>query len=180
MSLIIPRRYQGAKIEDLSGGFDALVTSFLTNWKPLFFEGQAPSFFGTSGQGKTHAAATLFNFFHREGVETAWCSIPEDLERLKNLKYFRKHEEWFLLNQKLNKTLLLVLDDITQVADHKQSKELFEVLVSTRYNSKLPTIFTGNLATPTQDNFIEEISSCFSMSMCRRIEAMSRGFLHIV
>ncbi len=180
MSLVIPRRYQRAKIAELSGGFDALVTSFLLDWRTPLIEGIAPSFFGTSGQGKTYAAAALANFFRHEGIEVSWCSVPEDLDKFKNYKYFRRFEDWYALDRKIREAPVLIFDDITQVAVHKPLKELFEILVSKRYNEKLPVIFTGNLATPTQDNFIEEISSCFSMAMCRRIEAMSRGFLHIV
>lgn len=178
--LKIPRRYNKAKIQDLEGGFDILVTAFLSDWKSVLTTGIAPSFFGTSGQGKTYAAAALANFFRELQIDVFWCSALEDLEKLKNYTYFHRFSDWHGLTKRLQQSSLLILDDITQVCQHKQLKELFSVIVSKRYNAGLPIIFTGNISTPTKDNFIEEISSCFDVSMCRRIEAMSRGFLHIV
>lgn len=179
-NLVIPRRYNKANLEDLNGGFKTLTAAFLSEWKALLTQGIAPSFFGTSGQGKTYAAAALANFFRDVPIEIFWCSVLEDLERLKNYSYFRQFSDWHNLTTRLQRSSILVLDDITQVSQHKQLKELFNIVVSKRYNAGLPVIFTGNLSTPTKDNFLEEISSCFSMPMCRRIEAMSRGFLHIV
>ena len=177
--LVIPRRYNKANLEDLNGGFKTLTAAFLSEWKTLLVQGIAPSFFGTSGQGKTYAVAALANFFREVPIEIFWCSALEDLEKLRNYSYFRQFSDWHGLTARLQKSSILILDDITQVSQYKQLKELFNVIISKRYNAGLPVIFTGNLSTPTKDNFLEEISSCFGMAMCRRIEAMSKGFLHI-
>ncbi len=177
--LVIPRRYKNAALEDLGQSFKALIDSFLIHSGDKLSEGIAPSFFGLSGQGKTYAAAALANHFRATKIDTFWCSAPEDFDKLKNYMFFNRFSDWYILSGRLQKTSLLVIDDIAQVSQHKQLRELFNILVSKRYNAGLPTIFTGNLSKPTLDNFVEEISSCFSMAMCRRIEAMSRGYLHI-
>ena len=62
-NLVIPRRYNKANLEDLNGGFKTLTAAFLSEWKTLLTQGIAPSFFGTSGQGKTYDTDRLANFY---------------------------------------------------------------------------------------------------------------------
>ena len=134
---------------------------------------------GPPGTGKTHLSVALYRWgvLHYGTGACCWLNVPEFCDRVKR-SFDGNDENPFETLENLQ--TLLVLDDITQINQSKQLKELFSVTVSKRYNAGLPVIFTGNISTPTRENFIEEISSCFGMAMCRRIEAMSRGFLHIV
>jgi len=63
---------------------------------------------------------------------------------------------------------VLILDDLGKSCDGKRDLDLFQVLLTTRYNTNKPTIFTTNL------NW-EQLSSVFEPSIASRMSEMCRG-----
>ncbi len=176
--LVIPRRYSAAKISDLKGDIATVVQEFMTNSSEYMRQGIAPSFFGASGVGKTHAAAAIANRLRDDGIPTYWCSALEDLNKLRDYRSLGKSDDYFIEYKRLTRNTVLIMDDITQIAKFGRVKEQMATIVSKRYNSGLPTIFTGNCS-PLKQSFQSTLVAGFGVPMLRRIETMSKGLLYL-
>jgi len=63
---------------------------------------------------------------------------------------------------------VLILDDLGKSCDGKRDLDIFQVLLTTRYNANRPTIFTTNLTW-------EQLSTVFEPSIASRMSEMCRG-----
>lgn len=63
---------------------------------------------------------------------------------------------------------VLIIDDLGKVADGKRDLDIFQVLITTRYNANKPTIFTTNLTW-------QQLSTVFEGSIASRMSEMCRG-----
>lgn len=177
--LVVPNRYSKAKLEDCDEIVQEIFKKFLMNLKEYSKQGVAPSFFGTSGQGKTHAAAALALHLKSKEIPVKWCNTLEDLNLLRDYKIFGNTTDYFVEYKLLTESPIVIMDDITMINDINRLKEQFSTIVSKRYNSKLLTVFTGSLRAATKDSFNRELTDSFGPSITRRIDLKSKGLLYI-
>ncbi len=103
-------------------------------------------FHGRPGVGKTHLAiGILKEVIRSKGARAYFYETGELLTEIRNT-YNRSVEatEMSVLNPVL-RAELLVLDDLKVERESEWVLETLGLVVNTRYNAKLPTIFTSNL-----------------------------------
>ncbi len=177
--LVIPKRYSHAKVSDLTDNIKTISVQFLNKVSNYLACGVAPSFFGMSGVGKTHAAAAIAVELRKQDIFVYWCNTLEDLNLLRDYKIFGNSSDYFIEYKRLTRCSVLIMDDITQIAKIDRLKEQFVTIVSKRYNSQLPTIFTGNLQIGNYESLKNALGTSFGAPLIRRIELMSKGLLYL-
>ena len=179
--LKIPARFSSSTIDDIRDPhIKKEAISYCSNFNKFFKSGTGPAFFGVSGAGKTYAAAAIANYLSVVGDKTEnvnhnvpvfWADATVELNRLMDLRDLRR-EGFFGFRDKLYRTPLLVLDDISSLRDFSRLTELFFTIINERYAWKRPTIFTGNYV---MDKAWSPLTQQFGPHVTRRIRLMSDG-----
>lgn len=136
----MPRRYQGAALDNLSPALRDIVQEFAENASP----GKEPCALvltGGTGVGKTYAAYAVVRRLLERGYPALSESVPDLLETLRA----NQLDEIGAQRLYLTKTVaVLFLDDL---AAHRQTEFVLErlfMILNARYNGLLPTIVTMN------------------------------------
>ena len=107
-------------------------------------DGEGLLFTGDVGTGKTHLAAAIANKIIRKYSATVeFVSYVEVLADIRTA--FSNHsEEAYLLEERMRKAGLLVIDDLGKERPSPFTNELFYRVVNGRYKDRLPMIITSN------------------------------------
>lgn len=171
-----PAKFEDAVITREVGRFHPdihkVCIDFLENYGPYSKQGKAPMFAGTSGLGKSYAAAAIGNRITAvSDLWVHWAPVGETLDRVMALRDFRDSKYWEL-DGALKHCDLLILDDFAHLREYPRLVELFWIYVNHRYENKRPTIFTANL--DLSDGW-EVLDKIFGLHMRRRLQEMASG-----
>ncbi len=130
-------------------------------------DGEGLLFTGDVGTGKTHLAAAIATKIIRKNSATVeFVSYTEVLTDIKAA--FSNHsEEAYLLEERMRKADLLVIDDLGKEKPSPFTNELFYRVVNVRYKDKLPMIITSNYG-------VESLSERLNYSVFSRLVAICR------
>lgn len=134
----VPRRYEHASWEDVPQGIQDAVREIRKTRKGLYI-------WGSVGSGKTHAAYAIFKKLKEANVAVRFHNTTELIFEIR-----RDFERDAYNKTRLDERLpdyegILILDDIGAERLTDFVLETFYLIVNTRYNQQLPTIFTSNL-----------------------------------
>lgn len=184
--LKVPARFAEATFDDKTNeSLRKVGELFLTNFEACYDRGLGPAFFGPPGIGKTYVAAIIARTLQNDmGVPTYWASTVRVLNRLMDLRDFRRTEEYGSLKSVLVTAPVLVLDDFGHMQEYTRTRELLYEIVDARYASKKPVIFTANVdIAPTacgpnmSTTFWQAVAELSSPAIARRIKVMSKGLV---
>lgn len=98
---------------------------------------------GPSGVGKTHLAIALGYLATQRGIKTRFISAADLVVQLQAAQSQHKLDRY--LQNHINKTQLLIIDEIGYLPLSQTQAHLFFLVVAKRYDRQLPTIVTSNL-----------------------------------
>lgn len=179
--LKLPRRFAEAEISDITNPIlHKLATDFTTDFDKWYSRGVGPGLFGPPGIGKTYTCAAIAKYLEQEGVPVMWAGIVKTLNKLLDLRDFRKEREYFIFKKDLTSVPVVVFDDFSHIQDYERKKELFHELIDTRYVNKMCTMFTANFEITKNENSWNEISKKLSPSITRRVREMCKGLSFVM
>ncbi|MBQ3465417.1 MAG: ATP-binding protein [Firmicutes bacterium] len=131
-------------------------------------DGEGVLFTGDVGTGKTHLAAAIANKIIRKYSATVeFVSYVEVLADIRAA--FSNHsEEAYLLEERMRKADLLVIDDLGKEKPSPFTNELFYRVVNGRYKDRLPMIITSNYG-------VESLSERLDYPVFSRLAAICRA-----
>jgi DNA replication protein DnaC len=101
---------------------------------------------GASGCGKTHVAAAIANRCIERGVPALFVVVPDLLDHLRAAYRPDADTTYDELFEQVRSAPVLVLDDLgTQNATPWAEEKLFQI-INHRFNARLPTVVTTNVA----------------------------------
>jgi len=109
-------------------------------------------FSGPSGSGKTHLAAAIVNERVRLGQPAFYITVPDLLDRIRssfNPDSETPYDEFF---DQVRNAPLLALDDLGVQSSTSWAKEKLDQLMTSRFNSGLPTIIVTALPVEQMDD----------------------------
>jgi DNA replication protein DnaC len=144
----IPKRYQHCTLGNFTGYNESLeraaqaagafASAFPSVSKGLFFEGEP-------GVGRTHlAAAVLTQVVRKTGARGLFYDVRELLKLIRSTYNSSIQTTELEVLTPVLKADLLVLDDLGAEKTSEWVEETMNLIVNTRYNEKLATIFTSN------------------------------------
>lgn len=98
---------------------------------------------GPSGVGKTHLAIALGYQATQRGIKTRFISAADLVVQLQAAQSQQKLDRY--LQNHINKTQLLIIDEIGYLPLTQSQAHLFFLVIAKRYDRQLPTIVTSNL-----------------------------------
>lgn len=101
---------------------------------------------GASGCGKTHIAAAVVNRILERGQPALFVVVPDLLDHLRSAYQPGAELRYDDLFERVRSAPVLVLDDLGTQAPTPWAQEKLFQLMNHRFNSRLPTIVTTNLA----------------------------------
>ncbi len=130
-------------------------------------DGEGLLFTGDVGTGKTHlAAAIAAEIIRKYSATVEFVSYTEVLTDIKAA--FSNHsEEAYMLEERMRKADLLVIDDLGKEKPSPFTNELFYRVVNGRYKDKLPMIITSNYG-------VESLSERLDYSVFSRLVAICK------
>jgi DNA replication protein DnaC len=133
-------------------------------------DGEGLLFTGDVGTGKTHLAAAIANKIIRKySASVEFVSYTEVLTDIRAA--FSNHsEEAYLLEERMRKSDLLVIDDLGKEKPSPFTNELFYRVVNGRYKDKLPMIITSNHGVETLSERLDYAVFSRLVAMCRAVE----------
>ena len=145
----IPSRYARAELATFEGGSNAKMDAFRLAKQ---FVAAFPAvdrgllFYGPHGVGKTHLAIGILKEAIRLKGARGFFFETRDLLRMVRDTYNQAVEETEMeVLKPVLEADLLVLDDLGSEKTSEWVQETLGLVVNTRYNKNLPTIFTSNL-----------------------------------
>jgi DNA replication protein DnaC len=101
---------------------------------------------GASGSGKTHIAAAIANRCIERGTPALFVVVPDLLDHLRAAYRPNAEVGYDQLFEQVRNAPVLILDDLgTQSATPWAQEKLFQI-INHRYNARLPTVITTNIA----------------------------------
>ncbi|MCH7488342.1 MAG: ATP-binding protein [Chloroflexi bacterium] len=101
---------------------------------------------GASGCGKTHIAAAVANRCLERGIPALFVVVPDLLDHLRAAYKPDAEVSYDQLFEQVRNAPVLILDDLgTQSATPWAQEKLFQI-INHRYNARLPTVITTNMA----------------------------------
>ena len=101
---------------------------------------------GASGCGKTHIAAAIANRCLERGIPALFVVVPDLLDHLRAAYKPDAEVSYDQLFEQVRSAPVLILDDLgTQSATPWAQEKLFQI-INHRYNTRLPTVVTTNVA----------------------------------
>ena len=133
-------------------------------------DGEGLLFTGDVGTGKTHLAAAIANKIIRKYSATVeFVSYTEVLADMRAA--FSNHsEEAYLLEERMRKAGLLVIDDLGKEKPSPFTNELLYRVVNGRYKDKLPMIITSNHGVESLSERLDYPVFSRLVAMCRVVE----------
>ena len=138
----IPKRFEGAKYEDVPANIQALIENIAISRKGIYI-------YSDCGTGKTHVAYAIAKKMDEDKFKVKFYNttnllkyLKEDFSEQSKLLSFDNTNYGLLLSY----TGLLIIDDFGTEKMSEWVEETFYSLINKRYEEVLPTIFTSNLS----------------------------------
>ena len=133
-------------------------------------DGEGLIFTGDVGTGKTHlAAAIAAEIIRKYSATVEFVSYVEVLTNIKAA--FSNHsEEAYMLEERMRKADLLVIDDLGKEKPTPFTNELFYRVVNGRYKDKLPMIITSNYGVESLSERLDYPVFSRLVAMCKAVE----------
>lgn len=183
----LPPRYAEAILHpDVGDRYKPLLLQTAQDYVRAFQPyGESPwlTLVGQSGTGKTHTAAAVANEIvanYTHGIQFTVCWLPVSwaLGRLFNHRTFGQKEEFYALENKIMRSNLLVVDDLSHAAQFPMAKEYLWGVYDYRYQHQLPIVTTANAAVTADD--WATFDAIMDPTFTRRVREQSRGFTCVV
>lgn len=144
MAIGIPAMFRDATWAGLPDGKIKDTTKrYLENFTEARAAGIAPMYLGKARTWKTSAACVIaLAVADRGGLDTQFVSVPEWMADFTLDRFGRANEDLY----RWRTVSFLVLDDFAQIPPDGDAAAVLVGVVAARFNAKLPTIWTGNLA----------------------------------
>jgi DNA replication protein DnaC len=97
---------------------------------------------GPSGCGKTHLAAAIANSRLAQGQPVLFVVVPDLLDHLRSCYDPQSTVSYDELFEQVRQAPLVILDDLGVQSSTSWAREKLDQLISHRFNSRLPTVFT--------------------------------------
>ena len=97
---------------------------------------------GPSGCGKTHLAAAIANYRLSQGQPALFVVVPDLLDHLRSCYDPQSAISYDDLFEQVRQAPLVILDDLGMQSSSPWAREKLDQLISHRFNSRLPTVFT--------------------------------------
>ncbi len=101
---------------------------------------------GASGCGKTHIAASIVNRILERGAPALFVVVPDLLDHLRSAYQPGAEVRYDELFERVRSAPVLALDDLGTQAPTPWAQEKLFQLINHRFNARLPTVVTTNLA----------------------------------
>lgn len=108
-------------------------------------------FLGNHGTGKTHLAVAIANSRISQGRPAIFIVVPDLLDRLRATFSPTSDVTYDELFESARETELLILDDLGAQSSTPWAQEKLYQIINERYNRRLPTVITSNLALDAMD-----------------------------
>lgn len=133
-------------------------------------DGEGLIFTGDVGTGKTHlAAAIAAEIIRKYSATVEFVSYTEVLTDMKAA--FSNHsDEAYMLEERMRKADLLVIDDLGKEKPSPFTNELFYRVVNGRYKDKLPMIITSNHGVGSLSERLDYSVFSRLVAMCKVVE----------
>lgn len=178
--LALPQRYAHASLakqmrEYFNPDLYATCEAYVMEWTGALKYGEGAVFAGTSGGGKTFAAAAVANEITRvygqvRHIQIVWFPVASKLQELLRFERFGMKEEYFNFRKRLLNADLVIVDDLTHAANRGPTKDLLFELYDERYQRQAPIVTTGNFES------IESLEKVFDSAFARRLSDTSAHF----
>lgn len=184
----IPNRFKEASLKDWEEDhiFRKASINYLSNLEENLVEGIAPSFFGTSGAGKSRIAAAILNTVKKitiPEIKCSWLPTSEVFNKLMDYRDLKLTENYTYLWDRMKNDPLVVFDDIGTLRDSPRIMEYFWIILDSRYADQKATIFTGNINIPppiTRPILLNNVSKWISPAFARRLDQFSSNHLVVI
>jgi DNA replication protein DnaC len=130
---------------------------------------------GPSGCGKTHLAAAIANRCLEKGDAVLFVIVPDLLDRLRAAYHPDSESGFDATFEQVRNAPVLVLDDLGAQSTTEWAREKLFQIVNHRFNARLPTVVTTNLALRRLDDRLHTRLSDPSLSHVYELEPGSRG-----
>jgi DNA replication protein DnaC len=137
LAKIIPSKYHDAEFTNLKPGAQQHLAAWLETPFSIYMS-------GTAGTGKTYTAAALLRAAWGASVHSAaWANVPTLLDELR--RSMNQADRTSGQIEELCSATVVVLDDIGAEKPSEWVLDRLYVIVNSRYERELPTVFTSNL-----------------------------------
>lgn len=164
---MIPERYKDAKWEDVPPAIQQAVENSLKTGKGIYLHGAV-------GTGKTHIAYAIKKHLEEQGGWLWFWNVNELLREIK-LDFNREGvdkrcpEAQLLGPTAMGTKYLAVFEDIGAEKPTEFVAETLYLIVNSRYNNVMPTIFTSNLTLGDLSDRVGERTASRIAEMCEII-----------
>jgi DNA replication protein DnaC len=181
----VPKRFEEARLYDWedSNPLKQVSKEYIEAFGTFFEQGVAPSFFGTSGGGKTRVSCAILNtvsHFSKPKVGVAWFPVSEAINRMLDYRDMRSKDGYTTIWETMTETDLVVFDDISTIRNSPRVMEYFWMIIESRYSNLRSTIYTGNFEETKDSTVWDAISNQFSPALSRRIQETSGNLAMLI
>lgn len=134
------------KTEENAKAFNIAV-KYVERFEEMYSKGQGLLFWGDVGTGKSYVAAVIANELLNRQTPVVMTSF---IKLLANMGNFEREDEDYL--DRLNKSKLLVIDDLGAERGTDFALEKVYDIIDSRYRTGKPIILTTNLTLPYMQN----------------------------
>jgi DNA replication protein DnaC len=126
---------------------------------------------GDVGRGKTHLAAAIANACQARGQAAYFVVVPDLLDHLRATYSPDSRVGYDVLFEAIRAAPLLILDDLGSHSSTPWAQEKLFQLINHRYNARLSTVITTNLALDEIDERLssrmldQRVSICYSIQV---------------
>jgi DNA replication protein DnaC len=126
---------------------------------------------GPSGSGKTHLGAAIAGRCVEEGRAALFMVVPDLLDHLRAAYQPASDVGYDDLFEMLKNAPVLVLDDLGVQSSTAWAQEKLFQLINHRFNARMPTVFTTNLALSDFDSRLQSRLGDSELSQVHMLEA---------
>ena len=172
----MPQRFRAADSTELpQAGLCSIVGEYIEQFWDLAPQGIAPLLLGPARTWKTHAAAAIANKVFLAGrVPVEWVNVPDQFLTLDLNRYT---DESRRMIARWKRVPFLVMDDFGVIEKGSFGATVLAAVASARFDSQRPTLWTGNVHTPSSAQLFKTLAQVYSPLFARRLEDGSRGFV---
>jgi DNA replication protein DnaC len=131
-------------------------------------------FLGEHGSGKTHLAAAIANFRHRQGEQVVLVTTPNLLDYLRATFAPSSSVTFSKRFHEIREAALLVVDNLDTTNATPWAREKINQIVDHRYLAHLPTVFTTTLKFEEMDPLLR--SRLLDGRLCRVLAILAPDY----
>ncbi len=162
------RTFDNFKLDNKNKKAYETCVSYANDFSDKMKNGEGLLLVGDFGTGKTHLAAAILQEVISQDHTGVFISIPDLITKIRNT-WDTEENEWDLITA-LTEADLVVLDDIGAENTKDWVRERLFVIINSRYEKMLPTIFTTNCS-------VKDLKNKLGGRIESRINEMCKGVM---